>query len=123
MVLFTTKIFFRQKLLRQLTDDGTHHLPAHIPESFREAAAKQNRPKLSKQATIADLEQTRLAPKVEGRIRILDKEKKVILFCQMKGGGGLEVGFLLFTISSVFILFNLLLFTLSGRSIILFVCF
>ena len=72
---FTKKsLFSRQSLVRQLTDDGTHHLPAHIPEKFRESAivSQTIKPKLGKQATISDLEQTTLAPKVEGRIRKLD---------------------------------------------------
>lgn len=66
----------RHSLIKQLTDDGSHHLPAHIPESLRESpiVSQTIKPKLGKQATISDLEQTKLAPKVEGRIRKLDPQ-------------------------------------------------
>jgi len=51
-----------------LTDDGSHHLPAHVPEKF------QAKTKLTKQTTIGDLENTRLNPKIEGRIRLLNPQ-------------------------------------------------
>jgi hypothetical protein len=48
----------RSSLVRQLTEDGTHHLPAYVPEKA----------KLCKQTTIMDLETLTLNPKKEGRI-------------------------------------------------------
>jgi hypothetical protein len=48
----------RSSIVRQLTEDGSHHLPAYVPEKA----------KLCKQTTIMDLEQLTLKPKVEGRI-------------------------------------------------------
>jgi len=66
----------KHSLIKQLTEDGTHHLPAHIPENLRESpiVSKTIKPTLGRQATISDLEQTKLAPKVEGRIRKLDPQ-------------------------------------------------
>ena len=56
--------------MKQLTEDGTHHLPAHVPEKFQSGNA--NKTKVTKQTTIGDLEVTHLNPKVEGRIRLLN---------------------------------------------------
>jgi len=69
--LFTN---YRSGLVRQLTEDGAHALPAHMPK--REEEVKVSRaPKISaKQSTITDLEDTALAPKIKGRIRILTSE-------------------------------------------------
>ena len=50
--------YFRSSIVRQLTEDGSHHLPAYVPEKA----------KLCKQTTIMDLESLTLNPKVEGRI-------------------------------------------------------
>ena len=55
--------------MRQLTEDGTHHLPAHVPEKFH--TQDNIKAKLTKQTTIGDLENTHLNPKTEGRIRVL----------------------------------------------------
>ena len=60
--------FFRTSIVKQLTDDGSHHLPAHVPEKF------QAKTKLTKQTTIGDLENTHLNPKTEGRIRLLNPQ-------------------------------------------------
>ena len=61
-------IAFRTSIVKQLTDDGSHHLPAHVPEKF------QAKTKLTKQTTIGDLENTHLNPKTEGRIRLLNPQ-------------------------------------------------
>jgi len=58
----------KTSIVKQLTDDGSHHLPAHVPEKFQAKA------KLTKQTTIGDLENTRLNPKVEGRIKTLNAQ-------------------------------------------------
>ena len=50
--------YFRSSIVRQLTEDGSHHLPAYVPEKA----------KLCKQTTIMDLESLTLNPKVVGRI-------------------------------------------------------
>ena len=65
-------MFFRTSIVKQLTEDGSKHLPAHIPEKFQ--AEKSGRATLSKQTTICDLENTILNPKVEGRIRLLNPD-------------------------------------------------
>jgi hypothetical protein len=54
--------------VRQLTEDGSHHLPAYVPEKA----------KLCKKTTIMDLEQLTLKPKVEGRIIELNPKVTVI---------------------------------------------
>jgi len=58
-------------IVKQLTEDGTHHLPAHVPEKFQSMEIS-GKTKLTKQTTIGDLEVTSLNPKVEGRIRLLN---------------------------------------------------
>jgi len=58
----------KTSIVKQLTDDGSHHLPAHVPEKF------QAKTKLTKQTTIGDLENTHLNPKTEGRIRLLNPQ-------------------------------------------------
>jgi hypothetical protein len=64
--------------VRQLTEDGTTRLPAKMPEKFQSldlSGVKASKgSKLSKQATITDLEQTALNPKVEGRIVMLNAD-------------------------------------------------
>ena len=62
-------LFCRSSIVRQLTEDGTHHLPAYVPEKI----------KLCKQTTIQDLEQLTLKPKVEGRIIELNPKVNVII--------------------------------------------
>lgn len=59
----------KHSIVRQLTDDGSHHLPAHVPEKFH--SNDNIKAKLTKQTTIGDLENTHLNPKTEGRIRVL----------------------------------------------------
>jgi 5'-nucleotidase len=59
----------KHSIVRQLTDDGSHHLPAHVPEKFH--TNDNIKAKLTKQTTIGDLENTHLNPKTEGRIRVL----------------------------------------------------
>lgn len=44
--------------MRQLTEDGSHHIPAYSPEKS----------KLNKQPAVVDLEALELNPQVEGRI-------------------------------------------------------
>jgi 5'-nucleotidase len=69
-------------LVRKLTEDGSHHLPAHMPEKFHhtaEIAGSGQAGKLCKQATIGDLEATHLNPKVEGRIRLLNSKEEVVV--------------------------------------------
>lgn len=61
----------KTSIVRQLTEDGTHHIPAHMPEKFQSLDIS-GRPKFGKQTTIVDLEQTNLKPQVEGRIKILN---------------------------------------------------
>ena len=63
--------YFRHSIVRQLTDDGSHHLPAHVPEKFHSQENVKANNKLTKQTTIGDLENIHLNPKVEGRIRVL----------------------------------------------------
>ena len=63
--------YFRHSIVRQLTDDGSHHLPAHVPEKFHSQENVKANNKLTKQTTIGDLENTHLNPKTEGRIRVL----------------------------------------------------
>ena len=63
--------YFRHSIVRQLTDDGSHHLPAHVPEKFHSQENVKANNKLTKQTTIGDLENIHLDPKVEGRIRVL----------------------------------------------------
>jgi len=60
----------KTSIVKQLTEDGSKHLPAHIPEKFQ--AEFSGRAKLAKQTTIGDLECTILNPTVEGRIRLLN---------------------------------------------------
>ena len=57
-------------------------MPAHMPESLRDTPVVSTaiKPKLGKQATISDLEQTKLAPKVMGRIKKLDAQVSVIAY-------------------------------------------
>ena len=69
--LFWFVFYFRTSIVKQLTEDGTHHLPAHLPEKFQSMEIT-GKAKLSKQTTIGDLEVTSLNPKVEGRIRLLN---------------------------------------------------
>ena len=64
-------LYFRTSIVKQLTEDGTHHLPAHVPEKFQSMEIS-GKTKLTKQTTIGDLEVTSLNPKVEGRIRLLN---------------------------------------------------
>ena len=54
-------------------------MPAHMPDNLRDSPAVSTaiKPKLGKQASIMDLEQTKLAPKVMGRIRQLDPQVSV----------------------------------------------
>merc|ERR1719461_2359668 len=61
----------KHSIVRQLTDDGSHHLPAHVPEKFHSQENVKANNKLTKQTTIGDLENIHLNPKVEGRIRVL----------------------------------------------------
>ena len=65
-------LFSRTSIVKQLTEDGSKHLPAHIPEKFQ--AEFSGRAKLAKQTTIGDLECTILNPTVEGRIRLLNPQ-------------------------------------------------
>ena len=65
--------FYRQSLVHQLTEGGMHHLPAHMPEKFKQMTIG-GVPHLDRQATITDFEMTSLAPRVEGRIRKLDPQ-------------------------------------------------
>ena len=66
-------LFFssRTSIVKQLTEDGLHHLPAHVPEKFQNMDIS-GKAKLTKQTTIGDLEVTSLNPKTEGRIRLLN---------------------------------------------------
>ena len=64
-------LYSRTSIVKQLTEDGTHHLPAHVPEKFQ-GMEISGKTKLTKQTTIGDLEVTSLNPKVEGRIRLLN---------------------------------------------------
>jgi len=66
----------KTSLIRAMTDDGSHHLPAHIPENLKDSplVSKTIKPPLGRQVTLCDLEQTKLAPKVMGRIRKLDPQ-------------------------------------------------
>ena len=59
----------RSSIVRQLTEDGCHHLPAYVPEKA----------KLTKQTTIMDLETLTLNPKKEGRIIELTPRVKIKL--------------------------------------------
>merc|ERR1711997_260417 len=61
----------KTSIVKQLTDDGSHHLPAHVPEKFQNMDIS-GKAKLTKQTTIGDLEVTSLNPKTEGRIRLLN---------------------------------------------------
>lgn len=65
----------KTSIVKQLTEDGSKHLPAHIPEKFQ--AEFSGRAKLAKQTTIGDLECTILNPTVEGRIRLLNPTELV----------------------------------------------
>ena len=69
-------VLYRTSLIRAMTDDGSHHLPAHIPENLKDSplVSKTIKPPLGRQVTLCDLEQTKLAPKVMGRIRKLDPQ-------------------------------------------------
>lgn len=61
----------RHSIVRQLTEDGAHHMPVNLSEKLAELNFA-GKPKLIKQTTILELETTDLAPKVEGRIKVLD---------------------------------------------------
>ena len=63
--------FNRQSVVRALTEDGTKHLPVHMPEKIKKMSIS-GIPPLVRQNTMGDLEMIDLAPKVEGRIRQLD---------------------------------------------------
>ena len=71
-------LFSRTSIVKQLTEDGSKHLPAHIPEKFQ--AEFSGRAKLAKQTTIGDLECTILNPTVEGRIRLLNPTVSFFIF-------------------------------------------
>merc|ERR1712088_1247100 len=47
----------KTSIVKQLTEDGTHHLPAHVPEKFQSMEIS-GKTKLTKQTTIGDLEVT-----------------------------------------------------------------
>jgi hypothetical protein len=66
--LYFFRPFCRSSIVRQLTEDGSHHLPAYVPEKI----------KLCKQTTIQDLEQLTLKPKVEGRIIELNPKVHIL---------------------------------------------
>ena len=63
----------RQSVVRALTEDGTKHLPVHMPEKIKKMSIA-GVPPLIRQNTMGDLEMIDLAPKVEGRIRKLDAQ-------------------------------------------------
>ena len=63
----------RQSVVRALTEDGTKHLPVHMPEKIKKMSIS-GVPPLVRQNTMGDLEMIDLAPKVEGRIRKLDAQ-------------------------------------------------
>ena len=69
---------YRQSVVRALTEDGTKHLPVHMPEKIKKMSIS-GVPPLVRQNTMGDLEMIDLAPKVEGRIRKLDAQ--VIYSC------------------------------------------
>ena len=72
----------RTSLVRQLTEDGTQHLPAHLPKKFHSSDISSNvRPKLKKAATILDLEDASLRPRLQGRIQILTPEVREVFIC------------------------------------------
>ena len=64
---------YRQSVVRALTEDGTKHLPVHMPEKIKKMSIS-GVPPLIRQNTMGDLEMIDLAPKVEGRIRKLDAQ-------------------------------------------------
>ena len=72
-ILIRTDFFCRTSIVKQLTEDGKQHLPAHVPEKFQNLEIT-GKVKLSKQTTIGDLEVTHLHPKVDGRIRLLNAQ-------------------------------------------------
>lgn len=74
----------RTSIVRQLTEDGTHHIPAHLPERFQSLDLSTLRPKLKKQATIADLEAINLNPRVHGRIVQASPEVRKMNYSQEK---------------------------------------
>ena len=58
-------------MVRALTEDGTKHLPVHMPEKIKKMSISGMLPQVG-QNTMANLEMIDLAPKVEGRIRKLE---------------------------------------------------
>ncbi len=75
-------VLLRTSIVRQLTEDGSHAIPAHLPHKLQDVDfSSVIRPKLlaGKQASIADLEEPNLRPKIRGRIKILTPE--VPTFC------------------------------------------
>ena len=74
--------------MKQLTEGGTHALPAHFPEKFAAAAGDEGsqpsiassgsgvsaKPKLARVSTITDLEESELKPRIRGRIKLLTPE-------------------------------------------------
>ena len=71
--LWTKISLSRQSVVRALTEDGTKHLPVHMPEKIKKMSIA-GVPPLIRQNTMGDLEMIDLAPKVEGRIRKLDAQ-------------------------------------------------
>eukprot|EP00095_Tigriopus_kingsejongensis_P003160 maker-scaffold791_size96783-snap-gene-0.28 protein:Tk03160 transcript:maker-scaffold791_size96783-snap-gene-0.28-mRNA-1 annotation:"5 -nucleotidase" len=67
----------RTSIVRQLTDDGAHHIPARLPERFHSMDLSTLRPKLKKQATISDLECIDLNPRNISKLkRLKDRHLK-----------------------------------------------